>query len=229
LEVGDFFAELKQRWNDLTTLKKGAVVLGTLMLWPFALLGFTIYAAWKLHYEKVFTKHPKALAASQKVIESNEDLRPAVLPLVAAKGLAGVLEVYEDKVILKRAGLWALSIRRFKGDKTVPMPSITSIQFKPVGKITSGYIQLGMLGGIESPTGIFDAAKDENTIMFAKSEQPMFEKAKRLIEARIGGKKQSSTSSDRYSEIERLSELKKKGIISDKEFQAKKKQLLELR
>ena len=50
-----------------------------------------------------------------------------------------------------------------KGEKTIPLKSITSIQLKKPG-MTNGYIQFGILGGIESKSGVFNATKDENSV-----------------------------------------------------------------
>ena len=79
---------------------------------------------------------------------------------------------------------------------------------------------------------VWIAHKDENTIMFDKNQQEIFEEAKNIIENKISKIKDSKTNnSSNYTnldELEKLANLKEKGIITEEEFVAKKKQLLGL-
>ncbi len=145
------------------------------------------------------------------------------------KGHNGQLEVHDDRIVIKREGMLALFTQGFKGRKEIPFAQITAIQFKKVGMIFSGYIQFSIMGGVESRGGVMDATKDENTIMFTKAQEPEFEKAKKLIEDEMYKSKSSQTHKvSELDELEKLADLKKKGIITEKEFQAKKKKILDL-
>lgn len=68
-----------------------------------------------------------------------------------------------DKVVITRKGVINFVNQGIKGEKTIPLKSITSIQLKKPG-MTNGYIQFGILGGIESKSGVFNATKDENSV-----------------------------------------------------------------
>lgn len=52
------------------------------------------------------------------------------------------------------------------GSKTIPMSSIQNIQLKKAGALINGFIQFGILGGIEKQSGITGAVSDENSIVF---------------------------------------------------------------
>lgn len=134
------------------------------------------------------------------------------------KGLSGTLILTDTGVIIKRRGFLTL-----RSEKTIPYNSIIAIQLKKATSFTSGYLKLTLKGGPEAK-GWFQAITDENTIMFLENKE--FAEAKRLIEEKI-----SSISAFRGSnldELEKLVELKKKGTISEEEFNAKKKQILGL-
>ncbi|MHC5826238.1 MAG: SHOCT domain-containing protein, partial [Nostoc sp.] len=77
----------------------------------------------------------------------------------------------------------------------------------------------------------FDASKDENTVVFTSAEQDKFEKLKHRIEQKMisnrTGIQQLSTSSN-FDDLEKLANLRDKGIITEEEFQVKKRQLLGL-
>jgi len=146
--------------------------------------------------------------------------------LKEVKGNNGILELEEDKIRIKRKGFIALLSHGAKGDKEIMIDHISSIQFKKVG-ITSGYIQFAFLGGTEAKGGLLQAGQDENTITFTKKQQPDFEAIKSMIEERMTKGKAPSESSS-ISDLEKLAELKEKGIISEEEFNAKKKQILGL-
>ncbi len=62
--------------------------------------------------------------------------------------------------------------------------------------------------------------------MFNNKKNDDFEEAKRLIEERINNV--STPGSVGLDELEKLAELKEKGIITKEEFDAKKKQILGL-
>jgi predicted Zn-dependent peptidase len=67
---------------------------------------------------------------------------------------------------------------------------------------------------------------DENGINFYQKSNASFEEAKSLIEQKIGSANNIKTSV--ADELEKLASLKEKGIITQDEFNAKKKQLLGL-
>lgn len=145
-------------------------------------------------------------------------------------GKSGKIIVYEDKVVIERTGFFNKLTYGFAGEKTIPMSSITSIQYKPCGAITIGLLQFGVLGGNERQGGLSQAVSDENTVTFGKEKNEKAEKIKAFIEEKIA-ERNSPTPAVAVSsadEIRKLKELADEGIISAEEFETKKKQLLGL-
>lgn len=141
------------------------------------------------------------------------------------KGYNGTLILTDSGVVIKR-GLkgFLLGGGMIRGDKTIPYKSIVAVQLKRA-KWTAGYIQLTLVGGTDATSGLFQSTKDENSINFHDKQNDAFEEAKRIIEEKINEKSGSRSSLD---ELEKLAELKDKGIITEEEFKHKKKRLLEM-
>jgi len=147
-------------------------------------------------------------------------------PIISFKGRNGKIELYKDFVRFDRGTVMGFLMQGLKGKKDIYFHSITSIQIKKPG-FAVGYLQFSIPGGNESRRGAFDALHDENTITFIGAEN--YEKAlkiKEYIERKI--KSKNSGSSSTAEEIEKLHSLMEKGIISKKEFEAKKKQILDV-
>jgi len=146
------------------------------------------------------------------------------------KGVNGQIDLYQDKIIIKRKGALAkMSQGFFKGEKTIYIKQITGIQLKLGGALTNGYFQFTVPGGIESKTGIFDATKDENSVMFTfkqnSAAKALKEKIERFMAAVSEGASASFSTAD---EISKYNELLRNGVITQDEFDAKKKQLLRI-
>ena len=118
-----------------------------------------------------------------------------------------------------------------KGTKEIPFYSIAAVQFKEAGTVVSGYIQFTLPGGNESKGGIFAATKDENTFMFAqKKNNELAIKIKNYIDSAIKKLRTPqpiSHTSSLSDELNKLGGLKKQGILTEEEFLAAKKKLLE--
>ena len=146
-------------------------------------------------------------------------------PIISFKGRNGKIELYKDFVRLDRATAMGFLMQGLKGMKDIYLHNITSIQIKKPG-FTVGYIQFSIPGGNESQKGAFDSLKDENTLSFIGKEN--YEKAlaiKERIEKTMKSRNSGALSS--ADEIEKLHSLFKKGILTEKEFEEKKKKLLE--
>ncbi len=156
-------------------------------------------------------------------------------PVYSMTGVAGLLNVYETKVEITSTGLLGFLNKGMKGAKTIPFHSITAIQFKEAGTITSGYLQFTMPGGNESRGGLMAAVKDENTLMFTKLNNG--NEQAREIETYIENQVQdlrapkpvaAIAQASMADELKKLAELKTQGILSDDEFQAAKRRLIGL-
>jgi hypothetical protein len=155
--------------------------------------------------------------------------------LLELKGVNGQLELYEDKVIIKRKGtLSKLTQGFFKGDKTIYIKQITGMELREGGMI-NGYIQFSLAGGVESRRGLTGkdgAVHDENTVMFAKKDNDLAKRIKMEIENRMTTPSQTTsnvTQIDGADMIRKYKLLFDDGIITQEEFEAKKKEILSIK
>lgn len=143
------------------------------------------------------------------------------------KGYNGTLILTDTGVVIKRGAKgFLLGGGMLRGDKTIPYSSIVAVQMKKAG-LVAGYLQLTLKGGSEAKSGLFQSTTDENTVNFHSGKNKIFEEAKQLIEERINESGQVRKNSD-IDDLEKLAALKEKGIISEEEFNAKKKSILGL-
>jgi len=148
--------------------------------------------------------------------------------IMEVKGLNGQLEMTESVIRIKRKGAMALLTQGLKGNKEILISQISSIQFKKASSFFRGFIQFAFVGGQEAKGGIFQATQDENTVMFRVSQQPAFEAFRDELQKRITGMKPGGKQTSGLDELEKLASLRDRGIVSEEEFQKKKKQILGL-
>lgn len=150
--------------------------------------------------------------------------------LMKAKGVGGDLELLEDKIRIVRRGGLAILAHGLKGDKEIFINQISSIQFRKAGALTNGYIQFAFIGGSEAKDGMLQATTDENTVFFNQKNEDDFSAIKHMIEDRIHQLKKMDRIDYKkglsLDDLEKLAELKEKGIITEEEFQIKKRQIL---
>lgn len=138
-----------------------------------------------------------------------------------------------ETITISRKGALNLVNQGIKGDKTIPIRNIIAVQLKEPG-LTNGYIQFTLAGGNESRGGVFAATQDENTVMFAKKYWDDMYNLKKYIEKRQREMSeptvvvQSPAEKDPIEQVKSLKELLDMGAITQEEFDAKKKELLEL-
>lgn len=141
------------------------------------------------------------------------------------------IEVDSNCIKVTQKGVKNMLIKGLSGTKTYPFSSLTSIQFKEPG-FTTGYLQFILMGSVENKHGVSGAVNDENTILFVKKELPLMLELKEYIEFKINTKAADNNVDNRaYSEADEILKYKKlldAGILTQEEFDAKKKQLLGL-
>lgn len=147
-------------------------------------------------------------------------------PVLIAQCQGGSLELYENKIRIKRKGVGSFLIHGSKGEKDIFIRDITAIQLKRPGMLTNGYIQFVFSGSKENKDGIFDAASDENSMIFTKKQMKDVEAFKEAVESKLFETKSPPATNNNLNDLEKLAELKSKGIITEDEFNLKKKQLL---
>lgn len=138
-----------------------------------------------------------------------------------------ILTIGDHSLTIKRKGFMSANSHGFKGDKTIPFKNITAIQLKEP-KMTNGYIQFSLIGGNESTQGLFASTSDENTIMVSKKEdyEKMVELKDYIENYNYERENTSSTSVSGADEILKYKQLLDQDIITQEEFNAKKKEIL---
>jgi hypothetical protein len=98
-------------------------------------------------------------------------------------GVNGTLEVLPGRIITRRKRAWlALLGQGLRGRKEIGIDRVAGTRFKNATAFINGYLQFSLVGDAETRSGAFDAAQDENAVMFTNKQQPGFEKARELIE-----------------------------------------------
>ena len=115
-----------------------------------------------------------------------------------------------------------------KMDKTIPFSNIISVKVKKPG-LMAGYIYFQTVGGLNNYLKTSaDVAKDENSIVISgKGKYEIALKMKERVE-RWSAKSDSVKADSPADEIMKYKTLLDMGAITQKEFDAKKKQLLDL-
>lgn len=155
--------------------------------------------------------------------------------VASMKGVSEVLEILEDRITLTPKGLLGFMTKGMKGTKEIPFRSIVAVQFKEAGAVFSGYLQFTIAGGNESKGGLFAAASDENSFMFAeKKNNEEARNMKALIDAAVARAHAPPSppaaapplGNSLAEQINALAELRQQGILSDAEFELAKQKLL---
>lgn len=154
--------------------------------------------------------------------------------VLVAPGTNGFATFDGHFVGLERVGLSRMTIG--KGSKRIAVNSITGVQLKPAGALMNGFIQFTVPGGNERRSAFgsqtMDAAKDENSVVFLKSDEAAFVELRDRVEkaqlalAQGSGAASSSAEPDVLSQLQQLGQLRDAGVITEDEFEAKKAELL---
>lgn len=110
--------------------------------------------------------------------------------------------------------------------KSFPIDKISSIDLSK--KIMASYLEItsaGMGGSNHSRAGYTEF--NENRVFFAHSKKEKFQKIVEKIRDLMNSSKSGKNENSGADEIEKLHSLMKKGIITEKEFEKKKKELLD--
>lgn len=143
----------------------------------------------------------------------------------------GTVELLDNVLVIRRQGFASFLTQGLKGEKRIPYSSITSVQFKEAG-FTTGYIQFGLAGGIESRGGVWDATTDENSVLFTRDASAEFHRLREIVEqradtARAGGAHMSASRATSISEeLTRLADLRDRRVLTDDEFAEQKAAVL---
>ena len=171
--------------------------------------------------EVLENKHLREVAAIQTP-ESQEKV------LLSAVGTNGVVEMFEERIRIRRKGSLSFFTHGLQGEKDILISRLSSIQPKKCGELTKGYIQFAFMGGAEAKSGVWEAAADENTVMFDQTQQPDFEALRQTLYDKMLNATSARAPTTNLDQLEQLANLRDKGIVTDEEFEATKRRLLEL-
>ena len=149
------------------------------------------------------------------------------------KGYNGSVN-FDGKVlqILRKGKLARMTVG--KGEKSIPINSITAVQWKEPGALVNGYIQFTVAGGVESRSKVgrqtIAAAQDENSIVLRKGKSSEMADLRIAVMNEINVRATPTPAIAQQSsiadEILKLSSLRDTGVITDAEFEVQKSKLL---
>lgn len=141
------------------------------------------------------------------------------------------LKVYEEYCVLtskQNAFTFLLTKKYFAGEKKFYYSDLTSLQFKRPGKIIDGYIEFEYPGSRSGNNA--DAYNSENSVTFTDIHLQQMEEIYKYIEEKIRICKEQKNAPvvtiSPADEIKKYKELLDMGIITQSEFDIKKKDLL---
>jgi hypothetical protein len=142
-----------------------------------------------------------------------------------AIGINGQVEFDGEKVVILRKGIVAFFADPVKGGKTIPVSSLTSIEFKAARIMYSGYIRFAFQGGMASNAGW--SFKDDNSVVFNKGNLPEFEAIREAVEkAMLQVRSGVSSPISIADELKKLAELRDSDVITSGQFEVQKARLL---
>lgn len=128
------------------------------------------------------------ITPASNTTRSSEEENP---PTVSAKGHTGQVIFDGAAVTIVRKGFLARATVG-KGEKTIAISSISAIDWKPAGSMANGFIGFTVAGALENrkqfgsrTTG---AVKDQNSVVFLKSQQSDFEMLRQVIQKAINSR-----------------------------------------
>ena len=165
--------------------------------------------------------------------------KPSSMKPMQYIGKNGEIMLGDEGLVISRSRLY----QGLGGQKSIPYASITAVHFKDAELFSEGFVQLSVLGGIESKGGRLAARYDENTLAFRLNNKARFAELRREIEQRMAlsrGRRPATPAAeppvpareDRKdqpsvaAEIERLAALLQSGRLSEEEFQIAKRKAI---
>lgn len=150
--------------------------------------------------------------------------------MLEAKGYNGEVMFDGQIVAIRRPGLLG-RLTVGKGEKRLPVHTVTAVQLKPAGPMVNGFIQFTIPGGNEVRSGFgsqtIDAGGDENSVIFRPKQQPAFEALRQAVEAAIVARyTRTAPPVDVADQLTRLAALLDQGVLTMEEFTAQKARLL---
>lgn len=151
--------------------------------------------------------------------------------MLTARGANGTVTFDGNTVSLeKRSALGAK-----QGTKTYTLRSIGAVQYFKATALLNGYVQFSVMGEVSKKNRTVyggapssDMAKDENAVIFRKSQLAEFEALVEAIRLAQNAEEAPAVTpaTDPAQQIASLAALRDQGILTEDEFAAKKAELL---
>ena len=175
--------------------------------------------------------------AKEKIETVNGTVKDYKYRLAAHTGTT--LEVYDSYVILnfmRTGGLGTVTANIYSGGATggkrINFSDITAIQFKEPAGVTVGFIQFAYPGSGEFRGSVADAINDENSIPVSPQNFALAKEIIDFIESKRSVQRAPQPAAVQQvsaaDELTKFKSLLDAGVITQEEFDAKKKQLLGL-
>jgi len=150
------------------------------------------------------------------------------MPEQLIHGLNGQAEVTQNGVVIHRRDLRFNIHYRNVGAVILPYDALHSVRFKPCGWFMPGYIRF--ISNADSFNNIrHNVNNDRSTIMFVKAQEPSFEKVRDEVERhiqRVNLSPQQGRTMGVADELQKLSRLVEKGLLTQEEYARQKERLL---
>lgn len=162
---------------------------------------------------------------------------------IVVKGRNGIVSAFEDRIEISRKSVIGFLTQGIKADRIVHYRDMTSIETKRPSLVTNGYMQfiinpeLSVKQKVSIVSGTtVESMKDSNSVIFTaihKKTLKEFDELKEYVLSRLcfyNDKQQDVNlhSVNGFDDLTKLKSLLDNGIITQEDFDAKKKQILGL-
>lgn len=160
---------------------------------------------------------------------------------IVVKGRNGIVSAFEDRIEISRKNVVGFLTQGIKADRIIHYRDMTSIETKRPSFVTNGYIQfiinpeLSVKQKVSIVSGTTtESMKDPNAVIFTamqKKTAKEFDELKEYVLSRLdfyNNQQQNvdSHSANGFDDLTKLKELLDQGVITQEDFDAKKKQIL---
>ena len=150
--------------------------------------------------------------------------------LLTLEAYNGTVYVYEDQVVIRRKGVFSLTAGK---ENSMPFSTITGVKFMEGNAITKGHIKFLIKGVTDTKAVSFGSVSDSDryAVLFGKKLNTEAVAIKNFVEEKLAKNDDSTNIFNPLSsadEIKKYKELLDSGVITQEEFDSKKKQLLSI-
>lgn len=149
--------------------------------------------------------------------------------LLEAEGINGRLMLLRNVVRVQRLGMMSFLRGAARTEQDIVISHIKSIRFIKAGWLSRGYMEITATDD-QTDTGAEPRSGGDCVVAFKASQQRAFEGFRGALEERMGGgpSRRPATAASDLDELAKLASLRDRRIITEDEFNQKKKRLLGL-